>query len=186
MQNTILRMKTLSNNTKKLLRLKCTVLGRWHLLPKSCKLLYAVWNWNRTKIQDYFPQQELYVHLTQFCDNYKKNIVPFPVMCLLSLFVFFVIMSAISNLKVKSWKIVTVVVHAVLEVHLCDCFSKWLIEKIFSAQLKVLLQALKHMNLKYKFKLFMCKNRPFSDIFLIKIFTRLNMNWNFVFISFYH
>lgn len=106
-------------------------------------------------------------------------------MCLLSLFVFFVIRSAISNLKVKSWQIVTVVVHAVLEVHLCDCFSKWLIEKIFSAQLKVLLQGLKHMNLKSKFKSFMCKNRPFPDIVLIKIFPKFYMNWNFVLISFY-
>lgn len=79
-------------------------------------------------------------------------------MQLLLLFVIFVVRSAISNLKVKSWQIVTVVVHAVLELHLCDCFSKWLVGKIFSAQLKVLLQGLKHMNLKHKFKLFTCKN----------------------------
>jgi len=67
-------------------------------------------------------------------------------------------LSAIPNLKVKSWQIVTVVVHAVLELHVCGYFSKRLIGKIFSAQLKVLLQGLKRMNRKYKFKLFMYKN----------------------------
>ena len=84
--------------------------------------------------------------------------LPFAEMCLLLLFVIFAIMSPFSNLKVKSQQIVTVVVQAVLELHLCDCFSKWLIGKIFSAQLKVLLQGQQHMNLKYKFKLFMCKD----------------------------
>lgn len=155
------------------------------MFSESCKLLYTVWNWNRTKVWDNYPQQELYVLLTQFCDNYKK-MLPFPVMYLLLLFVIFVIMSAISNLKVKSYQIVTVVVHAVLELHLCDCFSKWLIGKIFSAQLKVLLQGLEHMNLKYKFKLFMRKNWPFPDIFLTKMFTKLTMNWKFVCVSYYY
>lgn len=56
------------------------------------------------------------------------------------LFLIFAIMSVFSNLKVKSWQIVTVVVQALLELRLCDCFSKWLIGKVFSAQLKVLLQ----------------------------------------------
>lgn len=112
-----------------------------------------------------------------------KRMPPFPVMQLLLLFVIFVVRSAISNLKVKSWQIVTVVVHAVLELHLCDCFSKWLVGKIFSAQLKVLLQGLKHMNLKHKFKLFMCKNWPISDTSLKKQkkITKLTANWNCVF-----
>lgn len=52
-------------------------------------------------------------------------------MYLLLLFVIFVIMSAISNLKVKSWQIVTVVVHAVLELHLCDCLVNGSLEKYF-------------------------------------------------------
>lgn len=113
-----------------------------------------------------------------------KRMLTFTVMYLLLLFVIFVIMSAFSNLKVKSWQIVTVVVHAVLGPHLCDYFSKWLIGKIFSAQLKILLQGLKHMNLKYKIKLFMCKNWTFPDIFLTKIFTKLTTNRKILCVSF--
>ena len=152
---------------------KCTVWGRKHsFFFENCKLLYTVWNLSK--------RCEIIIHNRSSMSIWHnsvtitKGMLPFSVKHLLLLFVIFAIMSAILNLKVKSWKMVTVVIHAVLELLLCDCFSKWLVGKRFSAQLKVLLQGLKHMNLKYKFKLFMCKNWPFPDTFLTK---KYSLSW---------